>query len=147
MIQLVYKFEYPLERHKKKKGKHLPPKNVSFRIHFIHVSCLLDSLAAFLRPRFLQFSDVDRDFSRTDATAEHRSIHACHCLDKILYMVVGRSLSIHAKLEKLDGDEEADGTGRDGPVTILGVRRRNDRTTVESQGETDFRESRINVNI
>lgn len=62
-------------------------------------------------------------------------------------MVVGRSLSIHAKLEKLDGDEEADGTGRDGPVTILGVRRRNDRTTVESQGETDFRESRINVNI
>lgn len=83
LIQLVYTFEYPFERHKKKKKKRKasPSKKRSFRIHFIHVSCLLDSLAAFLRPRFLQFSDVDRDFSRTDATVEQRSIHACHCLD------------------------------------------------------------------
>lgn len=68
---------------KKKEGgkKASSSKKRSFRIHFIHVSCLLDSLAAFLRPRFLQFSDVDRDFSRTDATVEQRSIHACHCLD------------------------------------------------------------------
>lgn len=65
---------------KKEEKKRLLPKR-SFRIHFIHVSCLLDSLAAFLRPCFLQFSDVDRDFSRTDATVEQRSIHACHCLD------------------------------------------------------------------
>lgn len=62
-------------------GEASSSKKRSFRIHFIHVSCLLDSLAAFLRPRFLQFSDVDRDFSRTDATVEQRSIHACHCLD------------------------------------------------------------------
>lgn len=83
LLQLVYKFRYPFERHKKKGGgkKASSSKKRSFRIHFIHVSCLLDSLAAFLRPRFLQFSDVDRDFSRTDATVEQRSIHACHCLD------------------------------------------------------------------